>query len=38
MDDSGSGVISLRRLLKGMRANINMFTRENYVCCDGLPY
>jgi hypothetical protein len=38
MDDSGSGVISLRRLLKDMKANIHLFTRENYVCFDGLPY
>ena len=38
MDDSSSGVISLRRLLKDMKANIHLFTRENYVCFDGLPY
>jgi hypothetical protein len=38
MDDSGSGVISLRRLLKDMRANVHLFTRENYVCFDGSPY
>jgi hypothetical protein len=38
MDDSGSGVISLRRLLKDVKANKNLFTRENYVCFDGLPY
>ena len=38
MDDSGSGVISLRRLLKDVKANKGLFTRENYVCFDGLPY
>jgi hypothetical protein len=36
--DGGSDVISLRRLIKDVRRNFNLFTRENYVCHDGLPY
>jgi hypothetical protein len=36
--DKTSGVISLRRLLIDMRSNWPLFTRENYVCHDGLPY
>jgi hypothetical protein len=38
MDDSSSGIISLRRLVKDLRRNFALFTRENYVCFDGLPY
>jgi hypothetical protein len=38
MDNSGSGVMSLRRLIKDIRSNFDLFTRENYVCHDGLPY
>jgi hypothetical protein len=38
MDNSGSGVMSLRRLIKDVRSNFDLFTRENYVCHDGLPY
>ena len=38
MDDGNSGIISLRRLVKDMRRNFRLFTRENYVCFDGLPY
>jgi hypothetical protein len=30
--------ISLRRLVKDLRHNFTLFTRENYVCFDGLPY
>lgn len=36
--DKTSGVISLRRLILDMRSNWQLFTRENYVCHDGLPY
>jgi hypothetical protein len=36
--DGTSGVISLRRLIADMRSNWQLFTRENYVCHDGLPY
>jgi hypothetical protein len=38
MDNGNSDIISLRRLLKDLRRNFNLFTRENYVCFDGLPY
>lgn len=31
-------VISLRRILKDIGDNLNLVTRENYVCYDGLPY
>ena len=30
--------ISLRVLIKDLGRNMDLFTRENYVCCDGLPY
>jgi len=36
--DKTAGVISLRRLVIDMRSNWSLFTRENYVCHDGLPY
>jgi hypothetical protein len=36
--DKTSGVISLRRLIIDLRSNWHLFTRENYVCHDGLPY
>ena len=36
--DKTRGVISLRRLLTDVRSNFNLFTRENYVCHDGLPF
>jgi hypothetical protein len=36
--DKRSDVISLRRLIVEMRSNWPLFTRENYVCHDGLPY
>jgi hypothetical protein len=38
MDDSSGDIISLRRLVKALRRNFALFTRENYVCFDGLPY
>jgi hypothetical protein len=31
-------VISLRRILKDIEDNIDLITRENYICYDGLPY
>ena len=31
-------VISLRRVLKDIKENLDLMTRENYVCYDGLPY
>jgi hypothetical protein len=37
-DKSGTGVISLRRLIIDVRSNWKLFTRENYICHDGLPY
>jgi len=37
-DDRNSDVISLRRLVKDLKRNFHLFTRENYVCFDGLPY
>jgi hypothetical protein len=36
--DRTKGVISLRRLITDIRNNFDLFTRENYVCYDGLPY
>jgi hypothetical protein len=38
MDDRNSDIISLRRLVKDLRRNWDLFNRENYVCFDGLPY
>ena len=38
MDDGNSDVISLRRPVKDIRRDFALFTRENYVCFDGLPY
>jgi hypothetical protein len=38
MDDPKSGVISLVNLLKDIAKNIHLFTRENYVSFDGLPF
>jgi hypothetical protein len=38
MDSRNSDIISLRRLVKDLRRNFHLFTRENYVCFDGLPY
>jgi hypothetical protein len=36
--DNRRDVISLRRLMKDVRRNFDLFTRENYICFDGLPY
>jgi hypothetical protein len=36
--DKRADVISLRRLIKDVRQNFGLFTRENYVCYDGQPY
>jgi hypothetical protein len=38
MDDRNEDIISLRRLVKDLKRNLALFTRENYVCFDGLPY
>jgi hypothetical protein len=38
MDDRNSDIISLRRLVKDLRRNFHLLTRENYVCFDCLPY
>jgi len=38
MDDRNRDIISLRRLAKDLRRHFDLFTRENYVCFDGLPY
>jgi hypothetical protein len=38
MDDGNNDIISLRRQVKDLRRNFVLFTRENYVCFDGLPY
>lgn len=36
--DPDWAIISLRSLLKDLKANLHIITRENYVCYDGLPY
>ena len=38
MDERNADIISLRRLVKDLRRSWHLFTRENYVCFDGLPY
>ncbi len=38
MDNRKDDIISLRRLVKEIKRNFALFTRENYVCFDGLPY
>jgi len=38
MDRSGGEVLSLRKLIKDLRSHYALFTRENYICFDGLPY
>jgi hypothetical protein len=38
MLDDRKDVISLHRLIKDIERNLALFTRENYVCFDGLPY
>jgi hypothetical protein len=37
MDRRGTGIISLRRLVTDVGNNFDLFTRENFVCFDGLP-
>jgi hypothetical protein len=36
--DKTRNTISLRRLISDIRSHYALFTRENYVCHDGLPY
>jgi hypothetical protein len=36
--DNDTKVISLRRLLKDIRTNLDVFTREIYISVSGLPY
>jgi hypothetical protein len=36
MDVGNRDIISLRRLVKDLRRNFALLTRENYVCFDGL--
>jgi hypothetical protein len=36
--DPDWAVISLRSILKDIKENTHLVTRENYVCYDGLPY
>jgi hypothetical protein len=38
MDSANKDVISLPRLLKDIRRNLKLLTRENLVAFDGLPY
>jgi hypothetical protein len=38
LDDGNNDIISLRRLIKDVKRNLSLFTRENFVCFDGLPY
>jgi hypothetical protein len=38
IDDRNDDIISLRRLVKDLKRNFGLFTRENYVCFDGLPF
>jgi hypothetical protein len=38
VDGRNSDIISLRKLIKDLRRNFALLTRENYVCFDGLPY
>jgi hypothetical protein len=38
VDDRNSDIISIRRLVKDLRRNFGLLTRENFVCFDGLPY
>jgi len=37
-DSPKLAVISLRSILKDIKKKIDLITRENYVCYDGLPY
>jgi hypothetical protein len=36
--DPKKAVISLRTILNDIKGNLELITRENYVCYDGLPY
>jgi hypothetical protein len=38
MNGGRNDIISLRRFVKDLRRNFALFTRENFVCFDGLPY
>ncbi len=38
MEDTPKQRLSLRRLVKDLKRHRDLFTRENYVCHDGLPY
>ena len=38
MEDTSKERLSLRRLVTDLRRHRSLFTRENYVCHDGLPY
>jgi hypothetical protein len=38
VDDRNADVIPIRGLVKDIRRNFALFTRENFVCFDGLPY
>jgi hypothetical protein len=37
VDKRRNGVISLLRFINDMRKHFDLFTRENYICFDGLP-
>jgi hypothetical protein len=38
VDDRNADVIPIRGLVKDISRNFALFTRENFVCFDGLPY
>ena len=38
MDNENKDRISLPRLINDLRKNLRLFTRENFVGFDGLPY
>jgi hypothetical protein len=38
MEDTPKERLSLPRLVKDLERNRDLFTRENYICHDGLPY
>ncbi|MDR6292870.1 hypothetical protein E9232_005415 [Inquilinus ginsengisoli] len=38
MEQTQKDRISIRRLVSEIKRNFSLFTRENYVCFDGLPY
>lgn len=37
-DDQKGDTITLKRLLRDVKENFDLFTRENFVCHDGLPF